>query len=91
MLVNCMRQNFSEINPQFGQAPLEYFASPILGLKTAKNIGLKGRQIIDVSGASTCLGPGLTPVPADPAVDRNSGLRRGYQASATMYIRSAFF
>ena len=85
------RNNFSETNPQFGQAPLEYFARPTLRLKTAKNISLKGRRIIDLLGPSICLRPGLTPVTVDPAVDRNSGLGRGSQASATMYIRFSLF
>ena len=75
VLVNLrfyMRQNFYETNPQFGQAPLEYFVSRLIGLKTSKNISLKGRQFIDLPGASTRLGPGLTPVPVDPAADHST-------------------
>ena len=40
------RTNLSESIPQFGHAPSELFASPILCRKSLKNIGLKGRRII---------------------------------------------
>ena len=60
------RKNF-ENYPQFRYAPSKIFASPVLGRKSSKNVGLKGakllfrpgRQIISLRGAPTCLGPFL--------------------------------
>ena len=62
MLINSgfhTRNNLSENIPQFGHAPSELFASPLLGRKSLKNIGLKGRRIINLPGAPTCLGLAL--------------------------------
>jgi len=59
MLINSgfhTRNNLSENIPQFGHAPSELFASPVLGRKSLKNVGLKGRRIINLPGAPTCLG-----------------------------------
>jgi len=53
------RNNLSENIPQIGHAPSEMFGSPILGRKSLKNIGVKGRRIINLPGAPTCLGPAL--------------------------------
>jgi hypothetical protein len=53
------RKNFSENHLHFRYAPWKMFASPVLGRKRLKNIVLKGRQIIRVIGAPTCLGPAL--------------------------------
>ena len=53
------RNNLSENIPQFGHAPSELFASPILGRKSLENIGLKGRRIIKLLETPTCLGPAL--------------------------------
>ena len=50
------RNNLSENIPQFGQAPSELFASPILGRKSLKNIGWKGRQIMNLLGRPHVLG-----------------------------------
>jgi hypothetical protein len=38
------RNNLSENNPQFGQAPPEFFGSHVLGRKFLKNIGLSGAE-----------------------------------------------
>ena len=62
MLINSgfhMQNNLSANIPQFGHAPSEQFAVPILGRKGLKNIGLKRRRIINLLGAPTCLGPAL--------------------------------
>ena len=62
MLINSgfhMRNNLSANIQQFGHAPSEMFGSPILGRKSLKNIGVKGRRIINLPGAPTCLGPAL--------------------------------
>ena len=62
MLINSgfhTRNNLPENIPQFGHAPSELFASPLLGRKSLKNIGLKGRRIINLPGAPTCLGLAL--------------------------------
>ena len=53
------QNNLSENIPQFGHAPSELFASPFLGRKSLKNIGLKGSRIINLPGAPTCLGTAL--------------------------------
>jgi len=53
------QNNLSENIPQFGHAPSELFSSPILGRKNLKNVGLKRRRIINLSGAPTGLGPAL--------------------------------
>ena len=45
MLVNSgfhTRKNFFESYPQFGHAPSEIFASPVLGRTRLKNVGFKG-------------------------------------------------
>ena len=52
-------KEFSEKYPQFGHAPSARFASTVLVLKSLKNIGFKGSQIISLPGAPTCLGPAL--------------------------------
>jgi hypothetical protein len=54
------QKNFLENYPQIGASALRIFASPLLGRKSLKNIGLKGRQIINVPRAPTCLGPVLS-------------------------------
>jgi hypothetical protein len=53
------QSNSSENIPQFGHAPRELLGSPFLGRKSLKNIGLKGRRIINVPGAPTCFRPAL--------------------------------
>jgi hypothetical protein len=45
------RKNFSENYPQFWHTPSKTLASPILGQKSLKNIGSKGRHIISLPGA----------------------------------------
>jgi hypothetical protein len=45
------RKNFSENFPQFWHTPSKRLASPILGQKSLKNIGSKGRHIISLPGA----------------------------------------
>lgn len=52
--VNC-----SENYPQFGHLLLKRFASPVLGRKNLRNIGLKRRHIISLPGVTTYLGPVL--------------------------------
>jgi hypothetical protein len=47
------------ISPQFGHAPSKTVLSPVIGLKSLKNIGLKGRQINGLPGEPTCLGVAL--------------------------------
>lgn len=42
------RKDFSENYLQFGHASSKCFASPVLGRKRLKNIGLEGRQIISL-------------------------------------------
>jgi hypothetical protein len=53
------RKNVSEIYPKLWHASAKMFASPVLGRKSLKNIGLKGRQIISLPGKLTRLGPAL--------------------------------
>lgn len=53
------RNDLSETIPQFGHVPSELFASPFLGRKSLKNIGVKGRQIINLPGVPTYLGLAL--------------------------------
>ena len=56
-------KNFSEICPQFGHAPSKLFTSPFRSQRRLKNIGLKGakllvcraRQIISPPGEPVCL------------------------------------
>jgi len=48
-------ENFS----LFGHEPLKSFVSSVLGGEIVKNIGFKGRQIINLPGVPTCLGPAL--------------------------------
>lgn len=55
-----MRNNFSENYLQFRHALPKTFASPVLGRKSFKNIGLKGRRTIKLPGAPTCLGRALS-------------------------------
>ena len=45
------RKNFLENYPQILARALRISASPVLGRKILKNIGWKGRQIINLSGA----------------------------------------
>jgi len=62
MLINSgfhTRNKLAENIQQFVNAPSALFASPILGRKSLKNIDLKGRRIINLPGASTCLGPAV--------------------------------
>jgi hypothetical protein len=42
--------NFTENNPQFQHVTSKTFASPFLGRKTSKNIGLKKLQFISITG-----------------------------------------
>jgi hypothetical protein len=41
-----MQNNFSENYPQFGRAPSKMFASPALGGKCLRNIGLKNGKLL---------------------------------------------
>jgi hypothetical protein len=50
------RVNFTENQVQFGHAPSRRFVNPALGRKfLKKNIGLKGRHIINLPGTPTYL------------------------------------
>jgi len=65
------RSNLSENIPLFG--------SPILGRKSLKNIGLKGRRIIHLSAAPTFLGPALVVRRRLVLVYRRFGTAKGEQ------------
>jgi len=65
VLVNSgfrMRKNFSGNYLESGNAPWEMFASPVLGPKILKNVGLRWRQLISLPGAPACLGSILVSV-----------------------------
>ena len=56
----CAFEREREAGPEYGAGqPRQTLASPALGRKSLKNIGLKWRQIINLSGESTCLRPAL--------------------------------
>ena len=55
--------NFSENYPKFGHALSKMFAKSVLGRRSLKNVGFKGRQIISLPGAPTFLGPALHAYP----------------------------
>jgi hypothetical protein len=49
--------------------------------KYLKNIGLKGRQIISLSGAPTCLHPALGETPASPMIQSVTVNKHWYMQS----------
>lgn len=61
-----MRNNFSENYPHFRHAVPKTFANPVVGRKNFKNIGLKGRENINLPGAPACLGQALSFVDLAP-------------------------
>jgi len=53
------RKKLFENYSLFGHVPLKSFSSSVLGGEFVKNIGFKGRQIINLPGVPTCPGPAL--------------------------------